>query len=307
MNNLRFMKTNTLKLLAAVLSSILVLHLPAIFAATTINAVNHYGYGANIGWLEGRGDVTSGAVMGEYVCSGYIYGANVGWINFGTGFPTNGIQYQNLSTNDFGVNLDSTGNLSGYAWGANIGWIVFTNNTATGALSAADSPRINMSSGRFGGYAYSANCGWISLSNTTAFVQTDTIAAGADLNGDGIPDAWEIQNFGTTNINVNADADGDGASNLQEYYAGTNPNNINDYLHITYVAYGDVTPNFTTLHWTTVPTRFYTIQYRPSLDAGSPWADGIGYGFGAGSSTFNLGHTNAYEFYRIRAYRPLGP
>ena len=179
-----------------------------------------------------------------------FYADNVGWINLGTGFPTNGIQYRNLSANDFGVNLDSAGNLSGCAWGANIGWIIFTNGTATGALSSADSPRVNMSTGkRLGGYAYSANCGWISLSNSTAYVQTDKIAPGADLNGDGIPDAWEIQNFGTTNINVNADADGDGMSNLQEYYAGTNPNDLNDYLHITYVAYGDVTPNFTTLHW----------------------------------------------------------
>ncbi len=276
-------------------------------ASTTIDGINHYAYGANIGWMEGRGDITSGAVVGEYVCSGYVYGANVGWINLGSGFPTNGIQYRNLSTNDFGVNLDAAGNLSGCAWGANIGWIVFTNGTATGGLSAADSPRINMSTGRFGGYAYSANCGWISLSNTTTFVQTDKIAAGADLNNDGIPDAWELQNFGTTNINANADADGDGVSNLQEYYAGTNPNDITDYLRITYVAYGDLVPNSTTLHWTSVPTRSYTIQYRPGFDPSSSWADTFGLGFGAGSATFNTGHTNAFEFYRIRAYRPLGP
>jgi hypothetical protein len=276
------------------------------YAATTINSVNHFGYGANIGWLESRGDFNNGAVIGEYVCSGYIYGANVGWINLGTGFPTNGIQYRNLSANDFGVNLDTAGNLSGSAWGANIGWIVFTNGTATGSLSAADSPKINMATGRLGGYAYSANCGWISLSNTTAHMQTDRIAAGADLDGDGIPDAWEIVNFGTTNINANADNDGDGSSNLNEYYAGTNPNDINDSLRITYVAH-DAISQFTTLHWTTVPNRFYTIQSRPFLDANSSWADSIGYGFGVGSSTFSTGNTNANEFFRIRAYRPLGP
>src|ERR1051325_11148465 len=148
-------------------------------ASSTINATNNFAYGANIGWINWRGDTNNGAFIGEYVCSGYIYSANVGWINLGNGSPTNGIQYQNLSTNDFGVNLDSLGNLSGDAWGANIGWIVFTNGTATGALSSADSPRVNMSNGRFGGYAYSANCGWISLSNTIAHVQTDTIQQGA--------------------------------------------------------------------------------------------------------------------------------
>src|SRR4051812_27641027 len=167
----------------------------AVLPPTTIDAANKYAYGANVGWMDWRGDVTSGSVVGEYVCSGYIYGANVGWINLGTGFPTNGVQYRNLSTNDFGVNLDSAGNLSGFAWGANIGWIVFTNGSAAGLLSAADSPKINVGTGKMGGYAYSANCGWISLSNTTAYVQTDTIAPGADLNHDGIPDAWEILNF----------------------------------------------------------------------------------------------------------------
>ncbi|HEX4265350.1 MAG TPA: hypothetical protein VH597_13515 [Verrucomicrobiae bacterium] len=274
-------------------------------ASTTIDAVNHFAYGANIGWLESRGDVTSGAVLGEYVCSGFIYGANVGWINLGTGFPTNGIQYRNRSTNDFGVNLDGAGNLSGYAWGANIGWIVFTNGTAAGALAAVDSPKVDMFSGKLSGYVYSANCGWISLSNTVANVQTDRIDPGADLNGDGIPDAWEIQNFGTTNINVNADADGDGISNIQEYYAGTGPNNVTDYLRITSVA-RDSAAVKTSLQWTSVPTRAYTIQSRPDLILGS-WADVADFGLGVNLATFNDGTTNGMDFYRVRAYRPLGP
>ena len=81
-------------------------------AGTSIDPVNRYAYGANIGWLNGVADTNNGAVMGDYVCSGFFYSANVGWINLGSGSPTNGIQYQNLSASDFGVNNDGLGNLS---------------------------------------------------------------------------------------------------------------------------------------------------------------------------------------------------
>src|SRR5687767_10130203 len=72
------------------------------FAATTINPVNRFAYGANIGWIDWRGDVANGAVIGEFVCSGYIYAANVGWIHLGDGAPANGVRYLNLSGDDFG-------------------------------------------------------------------------------------------------------------------------------------------------------------------------------------------------------------
>src|SRR6516164_807811 len=163
-------------------------------AGTTIDASNKYAYGANIGWMDWRGDTNNGAVIGQYVCSGYIYAANVGWINLGSGIPTNGIYYQNLSANDFGVNQDGLGNLRGYAYGANIGWIHFEDIGA---------PKVDLKSGRIGGSVWSANCGWIGLSNAFAWVQTDTIASGADSDKNGLPDAWELLNFGHLGVDPN--------------------------------------------------------------------------------------------------------
>jgi hypothetical protein len=132
---------------------------------TTIATTNHYAYGANLGWLDWRGDTSHGAVIGTNVCSGYIYSANFGWISLGNGSPTNGVHYQNLSANDFGVNVDGSGNLSGYAYGANIGWINFTN-------FGAPPPQVDLATGKLSGSVWSANWGWISLSNTVASVQT---------------------------------------------------------------------------------------------------------------------------------------
>ena len=140
-------------------------------------------------------------VIGEYVCSGYIYSANVGWINLGSGSPTNQIHYQNHSATDFGVNQDGLGNLSGYAYGANIGWITFEQTYGQ--------PKINLITGKLSGSVWSANCGWISLSNAVAYVQTDSISPGA-LDSNGLPIAWELQNFGHTGVDPNADPDGDG-------------------------------------------------------------------------------------------------
>jgi hypothetical protein len=248
--------------------------------------------------MDWRGDTNNGAVIGEYVCSGYLYAANVGWINLGGGAPTNGIYYQNLSANDFGVNQDGFGNLRGYAYGANIGWINFETNGA---------PRVDLRTGKLSGSIYSANCGWISLSNASAYVQTDSIQQGT-LAPNGLPTAWLLINFGTTNVNANADADGDGMSNKQEYLAGTDPNNPADKLVIT--AY-HTTPGGTSgdLTWKSVLTRYYYVQKTLGLNP-PVWLDsGLGLITPDGATTFRaFSDTNApHRFFRVEAVRPLGP
>jgi len=266
-------------------------------ASTTIDAANSFAWGANIGWLNCRGDTANGAVVGEYVCAGYIYSANVGWINLGSGTPTNGIYYQNLSTNDFGVNQDGLGNLRGYAWGANIGWVNFE---ATGA------PAVDLYTGKLSGYAWSANCGWISLSNAVAFVQSDSIQKGA-LAPDGLPIAWLMQNFGTTNVDANADSDHDGMSNLQEYLAGTDPNNASDCLRITTFHRGQAgDPSRIDMQWTAQPTRYYAVQQSSGLGGTNAWSDLVAFPW-PGANNVATDQTNPEELYRIRVFRPLTP
>jgi len=266
-------------------------------AATTIDAGYHYAYGANIGWMDWRGDTASGAVVGEYVCSGYLYAANVGWINLGSGSPANGIQYQNNSATDFGVNLDSLGNLRGYAWGANIGWINFEN---TGA------PKVDLYTGQMSGYVWSANCGWISLSNAVAYVQTDVLAPGVDTDRDGIPDAWEYDHFGNlTTADATSDYDKDGVSDKNEYLAGTDPKNSGDYLRIIAITRSVYGPTYTTLQWTSVPTRFYAVQATDALGVSS-FADEAILPF-AGANNIGFDDFSTNSFYRIRAFRPLLP
>jgi hypothetical protein len=267
----------------------------ALFSATTLNPTNHYAYGANVGWLDGRGDTSHGAVIGEYVCSGSLYAANVGWISLGGGSPVNGIQYQNASASDYGVNRDGLGNLQGYAYGANIGWVAFEN---TGA------PRVDLVTGKLSGCAYSANCGWISLSNAVAFVQTDMLAPGLDSDGDGIADAWELTYTNTLRaFTASSDADHDGSTDLEEYLAGTNPLDPNDNLRITLFTRVDT---YNTLMWTSEPNRYYRVERRAALGAASPWETYLSYDL-LNWSSVGFNSTAPQYFYRIRAVRPLMP
>jgi uncharacterized repeat protein (TIGR01451 family) len=50
-----------------------------------------------------------------------------------------------------------------------------------------------------------------------------TVESGLDADHDGLPDAWEIRYFGSTNAAPHDDPDGDGLDNLAEYRAGTDP------------------------------------------------------------------------------------
>lgn len=59
-----------------------------------------------------------------------------------------------------------------------------------------------------------------------------------DIDQNGLPDGWEIQNFGAMGANPVADADLDGTGNLLEYLAGTNPNSASSVFR-PQGAYGD--------------------------------------------------------------------
>ena len=94
--------------------------------------------------------------------------------------------------------------------------------SAGSTLKTTGAPKVDLCTGNFSGYVWSANCGWISLSNAVAYVQTDTIQQGA-LAPDGLPIAWLLANFGTTNVDANADPDDDGKSNTQNIWPAPIP------------------------------------------------------------------------------------
>jgi hypothetical protein len=85
-----------------------------------------------------------------------------------------------------------------------------------------------------------------------------------DRDGDGMPDAWEIQyGFNPSDPSDAAlDADGDGQSNLAEFLSGTDPRNPASVLKIDLVTQS---AGIVSLHFTALTNRSYTIQYLPDV------------------------------------------
>ena len=272
----------------------------AAWADTTIDPSAPYTYAANAGWVNAYADGTNGAVIGQSFCSGYLYGSNLGWISLGNGTPTNGYAYSNADGADAGVNHDGAGRLRGLAWSANAGWIAF---------EGTGDPRVDLASGDLSGYAWGANLGWIRLDG----VRTAVLSAGADSDGDGIPDPWEYQKTGglAALAGGSHDADGDGVCDAGEYGADTNPQDDQSLLAYTAFSRFSTTNSLT---WTVAQTRFYELWQSPTLatNAWSPTDLGVMAPGADATMTRDVdtsppdGPPPAAQFYRVKAVIPLG-
>jgi hypothetical protein len=130
--------------------------------------------------------------------------------------------------------------------------------------------------------------------------QVNTVT-GPDADGDGLPNWWESQYFGSTAANPNDDPDGDGFKNWQEYLADTNPSDAGSYLRVTGFTY---TPTNIVIEWR---GGIQATRYLQRLDdLGTNTWENISTSYPPtpiiGSYT-NAPGTNRMMFYRIEATR----
>jgi hypothetical protein len=128
----------------------------------------------------------------------------------------------------------------------------------------------------------------------------------ADTDHDGLPDEWELAN----GLDPNApggfngplgDPDGDGASNWEEYIAGTNPLDGQDYLRLDRVT---LSPPYCVLEFNTRTGRTYTVESAAVLGSTNMWVPVTG-GINGNDSPATVYDQigSSARFYRLKVTR----
>jgi Ca2+-binding RTX toxin-like protein len=108
--------------------------------------------------------------------------------------------------------------------------VLSANNVPSGAAFVAAAPADNIAKGTFSwspqiGQAGSYSVNFIATDGVFSSAQTVqvTVHPADDIDGDGLEDAWEEDNFGDLSRDGTGDFDGDGFSDLEEFEDGTDP------------------------------------------------------------------------------------
>jgi Tol biopolymer transport system component len=87
---------------------------------------------------------------------------------------------------------------------------------------------------------------------------------GADTDGDGMDDDWEIAYFGTLARDGSGDFDGDGQTDRQEFLAGTDPTNNGSILRV--ITLGLAGGGGIRVIWTATPGKSYQVQFKENVE-----------------------------------------
>ena len=141
-----------LKYLLILLSLIVNLLALSVFATSNIDSNYKYAWSSTSSWLNFQ-PTHGGMIVYLDHLEGDAWSEQGGWIQLGSYNGGGTYHYENTSSTNWGVNQDSTGQLSGYAWSDTLGWINF--NPSHGQVI------INQENGDFQGSAWSEIGGWI--------------------------------------------------------------------------------------------------------------------------------------------------
>lgn len=125
--------------------------------------------------------------------------------------------------------------------------------------------------------------------------------ADPDEYGNGLPDQWERDHFGSNGQTASSDTDGDGYSHLQEYILGTNPTRSESTLQVRL----NTSEDTCTLTWNSTTGRRYNIYSTQDL-ASDSWTLALENepGTGAPISHQTQVHPDQPTFFRLQVSYP---
>jgi hypothetical protein len=172
--------------------------------------------------------------------------------------------------------------------------VVSSNVTYVPNAFYEDSARIDPASGSYYDIIYARYSDGV---NASPYAMIRVISYNKDSYSEGIPDAWRLSYFGSSNPSVGLkhhaadDADGDGFSNLKEYLLGSIPTNATSNLRIT--SFGT-----STLQWQAKGYEVYELQCSTNFTA---WTRALNPLVPTNSTGTATGFTNGCprQFFRI--------
>jgi hypothetical protein len=130
-------------------------------------------------------------------------------------------------------------------------------------------------------------------------LSTNAVPENPDLDGDGLPNFWEVAYFGNpTGAVASADSDGDGENNLSEYISGHIPTNPLSFFSITNFVATSTNGQPFIISWESMPDRIYGVDWSDRLTNAFINISGD-LPYPAGSFTDTVERAGPQHFYRI--------
>jgi len=130
-------------------------------------------------------------------------------------------------------------------------------------------------------------------------LSSNVVPENPDVDGDGLPNIWEIAYFGSsTGAVALADSDGDGENNLSEYISGHVPTNPASFFSITNIDVNATNDFSFVLSWETLAGRVYGVNWADSLTNSFTNISGD-LPYPVGSYTDTVERAGSQHFYRI--------
>ncbi len=175
-------------------------------------------------------------------------------------------------------------------------------NATTGENNVDNVEQVYIATPVAGQYTITVNFDGTSVSGGEQWYSLLISGPGGDVDGDGMPNSWELQYFGNaTNAVASADSDGDGVDNLSEYITGYSPIDPDSVFKVILSGLSEAGSVPYIMTWNPVAGRIYDVSWSPNLviTPFEPLLFGVDLPFTQNSYTDTVERTGLQNFYRV--------